>query len=446
MNELRLSHALLIAAATATLAGGCTDDATLSTGANNAGGTAGTESTTGHTGGGGAGGTAGTGGVGAMSSAGDTGGTGGVPGPVCGDGDLDPDEACDDGNQNAFDGCLPDCTVVAPIDTPAFVWTYIEVPGTRCLNGETAGFGVSLSPDSKNVMIYLEGGGACFNELCDFTAFSIPFVPPPDGIFNRANLVNPVNDWNMIYVPYCSGDIHGGDNETELGGKLRYFHGYRNIAKYLEQWVPTFPEAENVLLTGISAGGFGAGLNAGQVTDAFGVGPQMIVIDDSGPPLSKDVIAPCLQATFREVWGLDQTILAACGADCPDPNDFASGYLAHVMKTYPDTRFGVFSNTADVVIRGFMGFGWGDGNYDQCDGTATIVPADDYEGGLLAMRAQYVDRSGTYYVGQFHPAYNFGKNHTVLRSSSFWTTVIDGTPVSSWVGGVIDGDIQHVGP
>jgi hypothetical protein len=34
----------------------------------------------------------------------------------------------------------------------------------------------------------------------------------------------------------------------------------------------------------------------------------------------------------------------------------------------------------------------------------------------------------------------------VLRSPSFWTTVIDGVQVSDWVGGVIQGDVQHVGP
>jgi cysteine-rich repeat protein len=437
MIKLSFSPAWMGAATAALLAsGGCTGGTNDLSGAGNHGST----STTGDSGGAGGGNSGGGGGGGSGGSG------GGAVGPKCGDGNLDSGEVCDDGNDSAFDGCLPDCTAVAPLDTPALKWTYVEVPGTRCMNGETAGFGISLNPDSKNVMIYLEGGGACFNDLCDFSAFSIPFIAPPDGIFNRNNPGNPVRDWSMIYVPYCTGDIHGGDKDSELGGKLRYFHGYRNIAKYLEQWVPTFPGAEKVLLTGISAGGFGAGLNAAQVADAFGPGPQMITIDDSGPPLSNEVIAPCLQTTFRDVWGLDQTVLAACGADCPDKNDFATGVLAHVMKKYPKMRFGVFSNTADLVIRGFMGFGWGDGQYDHCDGLATAVPAKVYEDGLLGLRKEYVDRSGTYYIGQTHFEYNFGQNHTVLRSPTFWTTIIDGTQLSQWVGGVIDGEVKHVGP
>jgi cysteine-rich repeat protein len=366
--------------------------------------------------------------------------------PVCGDGVVDAGEACDDGNDDRFDGCLADCSAVPPLMTEPLVWEYIEVPGTLCMNGSTAGFGVSLNPDSKDVMIYLEGGGACFNDACDFSAFNIPFIPPPDGIFNRNNNSNPVRDWSMVYVPYCTGDIHGGDQDTMLGGQVRQFRGYRNITKYLEQWVPTFAGAERVLLTGISAGGFGAGLNAVQVADAFGPGPQMIVVDDSGPPMANDVIPPCLQQQFREVWGLDKTILAECGADCADPDDFASGLIEHTFKKHPGIRFGLFSNTADLVIRTFMSFGWGNGQFNNCGGTPTITPASAYEAGLLALREEHVDFASTYYIGQTQVLYSFGTGHTALRTPSFWTTVIDGVQLADWVGHVIDGEVEHVGP
>lgn len=385
--------------------------------------------------------------TGGSNSAGESStGTTAPPDPFCGDGAVDPGEDCDDGNDNDFDGCLGDCTRVDPIDAPTLEWKYFEVPGTQCMNGQPAGFGISLNPDSDNVMIYLEGGGACFSDACDFTAFNIPFIPPPDGIFNRNNQGNPVKDWSMIYVPYCTGDIHGGDKDTEIGGQLRHFRGYSNITKYLQLWVPTFPSADKVLLTGISAGGFGAGLNAVQVAKAFGPGPQMIAVDDSGPPLSNQVIPPCLQKTFREVWGLDQTILAECGGDCSDPDDFASGVLAHTLTKYPEIRFGLFSNTADTIIRTYMGSGWGNGQYNKCDGLPVSVPAEVYETGLLDLRATYEAEAATYYIGQGQVLYNFGLGHTVLRSPSFWTTSIDGVQLSAWLGGVIDGAVEHVGP
>jgi cysteine-rich repeat protein len=394
-----------------------------------------------------------TGGEGAAGQGGGAGGDGGAPPePFCGDGNVDDGEACDDANDDRYDGCTTACTIPEPLETAVpFVWEYVEVPGTTCMNGDPAGFGVSLNPDSTDVMIYLEGGGACFNDVCDFSAFSIPFVAPGDGIFNRVDLLNPVFDWNMIYVPYCTGDIHGGDAATTLGGSERQFRGYANVATYLERWVATFAGADRVLVTGISAGGFGAGLDFSQIADAFGAdvpgeGPQMILIDDSGPPLGSDVIAPCLQQQFRDVWGLDDTVLAACGADCSDPNDFATGVFAHVATRYPEARIGVFSNGADAIIRAFMGFGWGDGEFDNCEGVATPVPAEVYEEGLLALRDAHEDRASTFYVSRLNPFYNFGQNHTVLRGGAWSTTIIEGVSVETWVGRVIDGEVDHVGP
>ncbi|MBK8258472.1 MAG: hypothetical protein IPK82_38160 [Polyangiaceae bacterium] len=149
---------------------------------------------------------------------------------------------------------------------------------------------------------------------------------------------------------------------------------------------------------------------------------------------------------FRDVWGLDDTVLAVCGADCPDPNNFANGMLDHIYKTYPNMRVGLFSNTADLVIRTFMGWGYCDNTWNKCTGVSTIIPANLFEQGLLTIRAEYQNQSSSYFIGQTQALYNFGQNHTALRSPSFWTTIIDGVPLSDWVGNVINGDIQHVGP
>ncbi|WP_255215820.1 pectinacetylesterase family protein [Pseudenhygromyxa sp. WMMC2535] len=354
--------------------------------------------------------------------------------PVCGDGVVDAGEACDDGNDDDFDGCLSDCSAVELLAPPALEWTYFEIPGTQCMNGSTAGFAVNYNPDSPDVMIYLEGGGACFSDGCDFMSFNIPYIPPSDGIFSRSNAASPVKDWTMIYVPYCTGDIHAGDAEAELGGQLRQFRGYSNIGTFLQQWVPSFP-AERVLLTGISAGGFGAALNSTQVADAYGAGVDITVIDDSGPPLSDEVIPPCLQTLFRDTWNLDGTVLAEC-ASC-DPNDFATGFLEHALSNYPDMKFGVFSNTSDAIISAYMGAGWGNGQWNNCGGLSTSVPALTYAEDLLSIRALNEDRMSTFYP--------VGIGHTVLRVG-YNITSVGGTSVPEWIGQVIDGDIVHVGP
>jgi hypothetical protein len=74
-------------------------------------------------------------------------------------------------------------------------------------------------------MIFLEGDGACFNgTTCNletpssFTAtdFNGTFESAEgnQGIFNRSDAANPVSDWSHVYVPYCTGDIHAGNNVT----------------------------------------------------------------------------------------------------------------------------------------------------------------------------------------------------------------------------------------
>lgn len=379
---------------------------------------------------------AGSGGAGGETTGIGGGGEGGMaPSPGCGNAIVEDDEACDDGNDDDFDGCLSDCTEVDLIGPPALTWTYYEIEGTRCMDGEPAGFAINENPDSSDVMIYLEGGGACFSDACDFTAFDVPFVPPMDGVFSRSNDGNPVRDWTMVYVPYCTGDIHAGDAEAELGGQMRQFRGYTNVTRYLQHLVPSLPGTARVLLTGISAGGFGAGINAAQVADAFGADVETIVVDDSGPPLSKDVIAPCLQEIFRQTWGLDGTVLASCPG-C-DPNDFATDLFGHLAADYPDMKLGLFSNTGDAVIRAFMGAGWGNGQHDNCEGVPVSVPIGAYADDLMALRSAHVDRASTFYV--------LGIGHTALRVG-FNVTFADGTSLPEWLGSVIDGDVTHVGP
>ena len=78
---------------------------------------------------------------------GDDDGSGDIP-ASCGNAAPDPGEQCDDGNDNRFDGCRPDCTKVDPIAPTAMTWQYIEIPGTKCIDGSPAGFAINHNPAS----------------------------------------------------------------------------------------------------------------------------------------------------------------------------------------------------------------------------------------------------------------------------------------------------------
>ena len=99
------------------------------------------------------------------------------------------------------------------------------------------------------------------------------------GILDRTNAANPVKDWSFVYVPYCTGDFHGGNNVTTVpgaSGPPQHFVGYANVGMYLDRLVPTFHNATRILLAGLSAGGFGAVFNYARVAEAFGATPVTV--------------------------------------------------------------------------------------------------------------------------------------------------------------------------
>ncbi|HEY5927554.1 MAG TPA: pectin acetylesterase-family hydrolase [Kofleriaceae bacterium] len=356
----------------------------------------------------------------------------------CGNGTPDTGEQCDDGNDDRFDGCRPDCTAVDPIMPPAMMWQFFEIPGTKCIDGTPAGFSVNFNPASTKMVIYLEGGGACFNSYCESLFTRSGNQPTNGGIFDRANAANPARDWTWVYVPYCSGDVYGGQADTMLGGKMRQFYGYSNFTAFLERWVPSF-DTDQVLLTGSSAGGFGAAVNYAQTQRAFGTTP-VALIDDSGPPMAKEVFPPCLQTLWKTVWGLDKTMLAECGADCTDPNDYIADVFDHVRSEFPDMRGGLFSSVGDQTIRAFAGYGWS-GGYNMCADIPNAVTATVYQQGLTELRTRMMAAGtgfGTYYVT--------GNGHTILRGAGFYSTNVGGMTVPQWIEGTLTGTAAHVGP
>ncbi|WP_438039336.1 hypothetical protein [Sorangium sp. So ce128] len=60
-----------------------------------------------------------------------------------------------------------------PLDTPieasAENWTWVPFSNAFCANGDTTGIGVNLTSKSKRVVVYLEGGGACWDEDTCYT-------------------------------------------------------------------------------------------------------------------------------------------------------------------------------------------------------------------------------------------------------------------------------------
>src|SRR5262249_39591433 len=96
---------------------------------------------------------------------------------------------------------------------------------------------------------------------------------------------------------------------------------------------------------------------------------------------------------------------------------------------------GLISSTQDGVISTFYGYGTND-----CT-SSTPLPGATYEQGLDDLRAHYFSASGrwgTYFINS--------TNHTWLLGPGFYTTSVNGTALSTWVGDLIAGKASNVGP
>lgn len=353
-----------------------------------------------------------------------------------------------------------DIVLGEPIQAPDGEWTSVPFPDAYCRDGTEAHLNVRLNSKSKKFMIFMEGGGACFNDItCKLLTVNRPLYSAGQGVFNSTNSANPVGDWNIFDVPYCTGDVYSGSNPSGNPGKFtgpQNYTGYTNMRSYLSRILATMPDATDELLTGSSAGGFGTGLLANLVArNAPASIERFTMIDDSGQPMSSQYIPPCLQDRWRTLWGFDNTFLKECGAACPKKDDFVFDWIKFILNKYAKgpwaSKFmgGLISSTSDNEITNFYGFG-------AKDCTVTLpraVSAADFEAGLLGFRTfvqAQTNLFGTFYVP--------GSNHTFLLvdkdtkgvgtvGGGLYTTEVNGVKLTDWIADLLaHKQATHVGP
>ncbi len=338
----------------------------------------------------------------------------------------------------------------APVTAQANKWTWVDVPEAKCRNGSSTGFGIRINPNSTKLVIYMQGGGACFNAAtCAGNPSSYGANNlgngPGSGIFDANNAANPLKDWSFVYIPYCTGDVHGGNaTAVDVPGvgapKNQSFVGYANIGHDLKRIIPTFPNVTQVLVTGESAGGFGAFYNYDRIAQAFCPTP-VDLIDDSGPPMSDTYMPPCLQQRWRTLYKLNDTLPKDC-VDCALPN---GGGLVNTWtqlgKKYADRHLGLISSDKDGTIAQFYGFG--KNNCQGIDTFATALSGAEYAAGLNEVRETYLKPWSAW-----SSFFNSSTSHTYLGSNgSYYNTTVMGTSLPSWVNGIVTGAASvHIGP
>ena len=252
---------------------------------------------------------------------------------------------------------------VAPENLEKWVWIPIE--GTRCADDTEAGVGVNFTNQSREVVVFFQGNGVCYDALtCNlFKDLLVGMGPDPIahmwwgnekagqvGIFDRSDATNPFRKSNFVVFPHCTIDGHTADKDTEYPGLgVVHQHGYKNVTTALELIVPTFADATRIVVAGYSAGGIGATVNYHQIASAFeAVGkPPPLLINDSGPILRPSFLSTGAQKKLRTGWGLDKTVDPFC------PKCASEGLHAvyeTVAELHPGVRTSQLCSYSDSVV------------------------------------------------------------------------------------------------
>ncbi|HEX6243765.1 MAG TPA: pectin acetylesterase-family hydrolase [Polyangiales bacterium] len=237
----------------------------------------------------------------------------------------DASEPGDSGPDAQVEACRPDTSAPVPTERCGSEgcgsWVKLEPPGAQCSNGSQYKFFVNLSSSSNNLLVMFEGGGACWDYAsCSGGARG---AANRNGISDthmertqfmnllRRDEQNPLKDWNLVFLPYCTGDVHTGHKvanyEAPDGGEpLTYRHwGHDNTLAVVDWIKQRFSDVPQLLVTGYSAGGIGALQNYLHLREALPGVQCGYLLNDSGPAFHSDGPSKQVQAATRAAWGVD---------------------------------------------------------------------------------------------------------------------------------------------
>jgi hypothetical protein len=305
-----------------------------------------------------------------------------------------------------------------PIAAQASQWEQIAPGGeTTCLRNAPYSF-FHRADDPSRLLIYLLGGGACW-DVATCTTFAVDQIAPlPDtplpGIFDFDNPANPLVDpasplanASIVAVAYCSGDLHGGDREnayTDGERRVRVQHrGAINAGAALAFAYERYPTLSELLIAGSSAGGYGALIHAESILTHY----DAQIADGT---LNARVFADASPGIYPTAW---------------NPSDYWGDYdaldTAGLIASRPNIPVGYYSNAADFVSTYA---------YTLQGGTLT-----EYDGRIADAARE---------LAAAHPNFSAyiasGVDHTILPLNTYYTLQVGESAFAAWFGAWLNGE------
>ncbi|THG30358.1 hypothetical protein E6C70_14760 [Glaciibacter flavus] len=177
---------------------------------------------------------------------------------------------------------------------------------------------------SSNLIIHFSGGGACWDDITAsqpitlrrvlrgytrdlrafyFTALTKLFPTALTGMANQRDKDNRFRDWNFVFIPYTTGDLHVGDVVNTYAGKKGPFqvhHNGRNNTTAALAWIfANFLEPEKVMVSGESSEAWASAFYAPLVADHY-TGKRVYCLSDGA-----GILSPRWSDVFDRTWRAD---------------------------------------------------------------------------------------------------------------------------------------------
>ncbi len=311
-------------------------------------------------------------------------------------------------------------------------WTRAEGgPGTSCALGTPYAFFYQMG-DSRKVMIYFQGGGACWDAVtCDARSSSGHFYKPAvgqrerpygGGLLNLTNVDNPVHEYTKVFIPYCTGDLHLGARTvvydvpaTAADSARRYeIHhtGSANALSALDWLYAHAPAPDVVFVTGESAGSVPTPVYAAAVARHYPRARVVALGDASGSYVDASGIAASWGG-LPFLRGLSLSALDSATLTYP-------GLSAAAAKSSPRITLAEI-NSADDSTQAFF--------LRATDRSSPSVSA------FLARNFAELERALPRFRSYTWP----GVAHTILPRPQFYTLSVDGVRLRDWVDSLLKG-------
>jgi hypothetical protein len=300
----------------------------------------------------------------------------------------------------------------------------------------------------NKLVMYYQGGGACwdYNTCIGLGVFDKDVNPAGSdnpnntttGLGDLTNPANPFKDWNIVFVAYCTGDIHFGDNAPfysgPSGGTIHHkgWHNARTAEKFAREH---FIAPDEVFVTGSSAGAYGAFFNAPLNREVW-PDSKFSVLGDAG----NGIITNYFLTQKFPIWKFDShlpTNIPGVAEAIIDGTGIPA-YTKAVADYYPDVAWAHYSSSFDGGTGGQTGFynvmlnlqpvnvpEWLNWWHASCEWNSTMVAQ-------AQQTAADVPSNYRYYIGT-------GSRHTMYGSNKVYTDTTGGVPlIVDWINAMRD--------